>query len=410
MPGLLLINNYNYRRGGAEVVYLEQARMFREMGWRVSQLSMHHPQNEPSQFDDYFTESIEFGDSASLGVKLRQAVKIIYSREAEKKVRALIEKEKPDIVHAHNVYHHLSPSVLKASKDCGLPVVMTTHDLKLLCPAYSMRLHGQVCEDCRHFGRKALLRNRCMKDSLALSSLIYVESTLHSVSGIYKKNLDALVSPSRFMIGKFNEWGWDGPPLYHVPNFADIQEIRPQFSPGRHFVYFGRLSPEKGLHTLVTAAAKANVPLKLIGSGPMEVELRQLAEELHAEVSFPGFMNGAQLWQAVGESRAVVLASECYENAPLTILEAYACGKPAIGANIGGISELIVQGRTGELFPSGNSDMLADALRQYANYTDAEIEAQGREAHALVSARYTRSAHIAGLTNVYEQVLGRPLK
>lgn len=410
MPKLLLLNNYHYRRGGADVVYLEQAKMFRERGWEVAQIAMQHPKNEDSEYGSYFTEKIEFGDQMPLADRLRQAVKIIYSKEASAKVAALIGKLQPDIVHAHNVYHHLSPSVLKAARDSGVPVVLTTHDLKLLCPAYSMTSQGRVCEDCRTQGRRALLRNRCMKGSIALSSLIYVESSLHSALGLYKRNLDALISPSRFVISKFGEWSWDGPPIYHVPNFADFGERAPNFSPGRYFVYFGRLSPEKGLRTLVSAGARAGVPIVLVGTGPMEQELRVLAAQLNAEVAFAGFRKGEELWRLVGDSRAMVLPAEWYENAPLTIVEAYACGKPAIGADIGGIPELIRHGHTGALFSSGNVEELATVLREYADRPDREIEAQGREGYTWALKDFTRDRHVDRLIDVYERVSGRSMR
>ncbi|AOY01896.1 glycosyltransferase family 4 protein [Jeongeupia sp. USM3] len=404
MPTLLAVNNYHYRRGGADVVYLEQSRLLREQGWHVADFAMQHPRNEASDYGEYFAEEIEFGHGYGALTKAKHAAKIIYSFESAAKIRRLIEKVKPDVVHAHNVYHHLSPSVLKAAHDCGVPVVLTAHDLKLLCPAYSMLSHGRVCEDCNTRGRKALLEKRCLKGSLALSGLIYLESSLHDALGLYRKHVDRLISPSRFLADKFGEWGWDGAPLAHVPNFADVGALPPQYRPGRHFLYFGRLSREKGLLTLIDAVASAGVELWLVGTGPLEAELRQRAEQTGANVRFCGFQQGDALWQLVRDCRAIVLASECYENAPLTILEAYACGKPAIGAAIGGIPELIRPGETGAVFDSGNSEDLARVLRDYAAMADADIAEQGGRARAWVEQDFTVERHVARLQQVYREV------
>lgn len=406
MPRILLLNNYHYRRGGADVVYLEQGRLMREMGWQVSEFAMRHPLNEPSEFEDQFAEEIEYGHQYSTLTKVRHAAKIIYSVEAARKVRDLIRREQPDVVHAHNVYHHLSPSVLRAARQSGVPVLLTTHDLKLLCPAFSMLSHGKICEDCK-VSRFSVVRKRCLKNSLALSSLAYVESSIHAATGIYRKSIDRLISPSHFFIEKFAEWGWTGPPFSHVPNFVDVDALAPDFEPGKYFLYFGRLSTEKGLSTLVAAAAGAQVELRLVGTGPLEESLRKQAETSGARVEFCGFQKGEALWDLVRASRAVVVPSECYENAPLTILEAYACGKPVIGAQVGGIPELIQAGQTGEMFESGNSEALAAALRQYQTASDESIRAQGHTARDWVEADFTIQKHVERLIDVYRLVGAR---
>ncbi|SDW99942.1 glycosyltransferase [Thiocapsa roseopersicina] len=405
MNKILLINNYNYRRGGADVVYLEQARLLKSRGWRVSQLSMRHPQNDACEQEEYFSEEIEFGSQDGFLSKVRHAGKIIYSSEAYQKTRKLIHREKPDIVHAHNVYHHLSPSVLKAAHDCGVPVVLTVHDLKLLCPAYSMISNGEVCEECKVRGRSSVVRKRCMKGSLALSTLVYVETLIHSAIGIYKKNIDLIFAPSKFFIEKFREWQWDGPPLIHIPNFVDISSVSPVFAPGDYFVYFGRMSLEKGLITLVDAASIAGATVYLVGSGPMEAALRARVSETGADVRFCGFQSGKALWALVSGSRATVLASQWYENAPLTIIEGYACGKPAIGARIGGIPELIEPGGTGELFTSGDVDDLAAVLRRYIEMSNDAIEGQGRVAYEWANREFAPDCYIDRITNAYQRIL-----
>src|SRR6202035_2670119 len=240
MPTLLTINNYHYRRGGAEVVYLEQAALFEKHGWRVAAFSMSHENNLPSPWAKSFASEIEYLNKYSWPRALGNAAKSIFSFEAASKVRALIRSVRPDIVHAHNVYHHLSPSVLRAAKQEGIPVFLTLHDVKILCPARTMWRHGQVCEECRVNRIYNVVRHRCMKDSVALSSLIFLESGIHRLLGLYKNNVDKFISPSSFVMNKFIEWGWPADRFVHIPNFVDAATYVADYRPGRLILYCAR--------------------------------------------------------------------------------------------------------------------------------------------------------------------------
>jgi glycosyltransferase involved in cell wall biosynthesis len=402
MPTLLTINNYHYRRGGAEVVYLEEAALFEQHGWNVVALSMSHASNLPSRWAPFFVDEIEYLNKYSWPRVAVNAGKSIFSFEAAAKVKALIRKTHPDIAHAHNVYHHLSPSVLRAVKQEGIPVFLTLHDVKILCPAKTMWREGQACEDCKGGRIYNVVRHRCMKGSLALSSLIFTETAVHRLLGLYKNTVDKFISPSLFVMQKFIEWGWPQDRFVHVPNFVDATAYEPNYAAGQAFLYFGRLSGEKGLTTLVKAAAIARVSLWIVGTGPEEEALKMLADSLQANVTFYGYKTGGALWDLVRAARAVVLPSEGYENAPLSILEAYALGKPAIGARIGGIPELIHEGVTGRLFESKNTQDLAEALVAVAHMADSDVEGWGRQAQNVVATEYSPREHFERLLRVYK--------
>ena len=362
-----------------------------------------HPQNLASPWEHYFVKEIEFGRQYSRLRVLENAAKSIYSFEAVAKVRALVRKVRPNIAHAHNIYHHLSPSVLGAIKSEGVPMFMTLHDLKLLCPARTMWTNGAICESCKGGQLHNVISRRCMKGSLALSALIYVESSLHQGLHTYQRNIDKLIAPSKFVLGKFLEWGWPAQQLVHIPNCVDAARFAPNFAAGRAFLYFGRLSEEKGLATLVRAAALARVPLWIVGTGPEEGGLRLLAESLKADVVFYGFKTDDALWNLVGEARAVVVPSEWYENAPISILEAYALGKPVIGARIGGIPEMVRNDETGCLFESKNADDLARVLARVASLADSVIERWGKEARTWIAQEYSSSRYYERLVDLYAQ-------
>ena len=404
MANLLSINNYYYRRGGAEVVFLEQNKIFEKLGWTVIPFSMKHAKNETTEWQDHFVNEIEYGANHGLNKDFINALKIIYSWEAKNKLQSLIDFIKPDIAHLHNIYHHLSPSILPALKKNDIPTVMTLHDLKLLCPAYLMLSPSGVCEKCKggHIYNVAI--NKCMKRSFALSSLVFVETLVHRMSSIYKKNIDTFIVPSKFFINKFAEWGWEPDRLIHIPNFVDVDLLRPNYQPGKYFVFLGRLSREKGIKTLILAAHEAKVELKVIGNGPLEEELKILASSLDANVDFLGYQTGEALHKTIRNAKALVLPSECYENAPICILESYALGRPVIGANIGGIPELIREGETGVTFESANIESLKNALIKFKNMTDDSVIEMGKTARQWVENEYTVNNYSQRLQNLYSKL------
>jgi glycosyltransferase involved in cell wall biosynthesis len=376
-PRLLAINNYFYRRGGAEAVFFDHMAMFEAIGWDVVPFAMQHDQNEPSPYAGYFVSEIEYGRRTGPLRKAAQAANILYSFEAQRNLRRLIEVARPSIAHAHNVYHHLSPSIFPTLKAAGIPVVMTVHDLKLACPAYKMLRDGKVCED-----------------SYALSGLVLAETALHRALGLYRDKIDRLVVPSSFYLEKLVEWGWPREMMVHIPNFVNADQYRDDWEEDDYFVFAGRLAPEKGIATLIRAAALSRQRLVIAGTGPEEAALRALAAETGAIVTFSGYLSGPALHEAIGRSKALVLPSEWYENAPISVLEAYALGRPVIGARIGGIPEMIREGETGLLSLPGDAASLADALTAMAAKSAAERTAMGRAGRQWIAREFSASAYL----------------
>ncbi len=408
MPTLLSINNYHYYRGGAETVFLEHNRMFRELHWEVVPFAMSHPKNLPTPWSKFFVDELEFGHQYSLPDKLRRLPKVIYSFEARAKLSKLLGLTRPDVAHGHNIYHHISPSILGLLRRRSIPTVLTLHDLKIACPAYSMLASDGICERCRSGRLYNVVAHRCIKDSLALSLVVMLEAALHKLLGSYRHCVDRFVVPSRFYIEKFAAWGFPSAQFVHVPNFIEPARYRPEYSPGRHFLYFGRLSREKGVRTLIEAAARCGAPLALVGTGPQADELRVLARQLQARVEFLGYLTGDALHDAIRSARAVVLPSEWYENAPMSVLEGYALGKPLLGARIGGIPELLQEGLTGRSFESSNVDSLAGALQDFMARPAAELQELGRNGRQWVENEFSAARYADSIRAVYRG-LGVPV-
>ncbi len=401
---LLAINNYFYRRGGAESVFLDHMDLFTAAGWEVVPFAMQHPANLPSPWSGYFVSEIEYGGAGGPLTKARQAAKVVFSLEARRKIRALIGRAPPSVAHAHNVYHHISPSIFGALKAEGVPLVMTAHDLKIACPAYKMLSHGSVCERC-HGGRiHNVLLHRCVKDSLAVSGLVLLETLVHRSLGLYRDTLDRLIAPSRFYRDKLVAWGWDADRIAHIPNCIDARGYVPATDEDGYFVYAGRLAPEKGLATLLHAAALARQKLVLAGSGPEEPRLRRLAERLGSDVRFAGHLDKPALQRLIGEALALVLPSEWYENAPISLLEAYALGRPVIGARIGGIPELVGEGETGLLAESGNVLALAEALAALAALSPTARAGMGAAGRDWVGRAFSPDRYRERTLTLYEAI------
>ncbi len=399
---LLAINNYFYRRGGAEAVFFDHMHLFGEIGWDVVPFAMQHELNEATPWSEYFVSEIEYGRQTGLTRKLRQAASVIYSLEAQRNIRRLVERVQPSIAHAHNVYHHLSPAIFSTLKSLRIPVVMTVHDLKLACPSYKMLRDGKVCEDCRGGRIYNVLRHRCIKGSLPLSAVVFAETMLHRLLGLYRDKVDRLVVPSSFYLEKLAEWGWPRERMIHIPNFVDVSVFRADWQEGDYFVFAGRLAPEKGLATLIRAIALSGERLILAGTGPEEASLRQLSAELGADVTFAGYLSGERLHRLIGQSRALVLPSEWYENAPISVLETYALGRPVIGAAIGGIPEMVREGETGVLAASADVEDLARALNEMAALSPAGRARMGAEGRSWIGREFSAAAYRARTLELYE--------
>ncbi|HEX5049943.1 MAG TPA: glycosyltransferase [Gammaproteobacteria bacterium] len=397
---LLSVNNYYYARGGAEIAFFRHNAMLRDAGWSIVPFAMNHERNVGGP-NPTFVDEIELGSGDGPLGKARKALKAVYSFEARRKVAELIERAAPDICHAHNIYHHISPSILSLIRRRGIPLVMTLHDLKIACPAYAMLTHDGVCERCRDGRLFQVVTNRCMKGSVALSTLIMIESYLHRYLRSYVANVDRFLVPSRFYLQKLVEWGFDPARLEYVPNFVDAAAVTPRFTPGSRFVYFGRLTHEKGLATLLYAAARAGVGIDIVGSGPQAAELETIAKTAGTDVRFLGYLSGAALDAAIGAARAVVVPSEWYENAPLSVLEAAALGKALIVANMGGLPELVSDGATGWVFEARSVGALAERMAQVAALPDSAVEAVGRAARERVASEFSPDRHRNDIRRVY---------
>ena len=401
---VLLVNKYFYPRGGSENVFFDTGQLLREKGHEVIFFSMNHPQNAPSEYNKYFINNIDY-EKGGLGNTINVSLKLLYSVEAKRKIKKLINESRPHIAHLHNIHHQMSPSILDALKHYNIPVVMTLHDYKMICASYTMLHHGNVCEDCKGHKYYYCFFKKCLKNSTAKSALSTVEMYLHHrIIHIYN-NVDIFISPSNFLKNKLEEFGF-GSKIVHLPNFLKLDEFCPQFGWNENsIVYCGRLSEEKGLFTLIEAVKNLDINLKIIGDGPIRENLKARVQNMGlTNVYFLGYMKGESLKDEIRKSMAVVIPSEWYENNPRSLIEAFALGKPVIGTRIGGIPELVKDNQTGITFEPKNAYDLSSKINNIINNSD-QLLLMGKNARTFVENNLSAEIHFKSLMEVYEQAL-----
>ena len=403
---ILLVNKYFYRKGGAETYFFALAEGLRALGHEIAFFSMQHPNNEPSYWSKYVVSEKDYVGDISAFKKVQEASTLIYSFEARRKFEALLEEFKPDVIHMNNVHRQLTLSILDAPylKKHHVPVVYTAHDYILLCPAYTMvNGRGEVCDACldKHFIHAT--KNVCVKGSRIKSALATMEAEFLKFHHAYSK-IDLIIAPSQFMRSKLDEGGFAGKTVAmqnfltdsqmamgaRVANTHKFEDAQAGARP--YFLFFGRLSKEKGILTLVRAFLQAaglvggnadaqsddqsaqvlpvTWDLHIVGDGPERGAIEQLiasaGPQAASRIHLLGYKSGEELQREVGNARFSVLSSEWRENMPYSGLESLAAQTPIIGAKIGGIPELVEESRTGFTFESGNIADLKDGLLKAA--------------------------------------------
>lgn len=401
---ILLVNKYFNMHGGSETYFFGLAELLKKAGHEVIFFSMQDKKNLPCAQSEYFVSNVEFNGDLSAWDKLKAALRMVYSFEAKKKIAALIEKEKPDVIHINLFHRVLTASIVDAAKRYGIPVVLTMHDLNCICPNHTMLDHGQICEDCLHGNYLNCVKRVCFKDSRAKCLMAAAESEYNKLSGLYNK-IDLFITPSEFYKKKMEESGLTRSPIVHMKNFLPAQtEYGVHGNRGDYVLYYGRLSQEKGILTLVRAIEKVgNVPLIIVGTGPEEEAIRSEVNRLKLEdrVLLVGFKSGEALWRCVRESACVVVPSEWYEASGYTACEAQAMGKPVIVTDAGGLPENIIDGETGFVCPMKDEAALAEAIERIINLSDKDYHRMAEQAVENAKKLFCASDYVKKLIVFY---------
>lgn len=401
---ILLVNKFLYPKGGDAISTISTGGLLRSNGHEVAFWGMEHPLNPPDYpYRQYFVPSVDLNNVSGIRNRFKIASNMLYSVEAKRRFEKLVLIYKPDIVHLNNFAHQISPSILHVTHKYNIPVVMTIHDYKIVCPIYSMLLKSKTCEKCRGGRYYHCFVNKCTKGSYIKSLLNTVEMYLHhKILHIYDF-VDIFIAPSRFVKDKVVDMGLKQR-IEHLRHFVSLREFLPSSDwEEPSIVYFGRLSAEKGLFTLVEAMKGLDLKLKIVGEGPLRKTLGdRVATHGLKNVEFLGYRTGDELKNEIRKAMFVVIPSEWYENFSLVVIESFALGKPVIGARIGGIPELVKDNETGLTFEPGNPEDLSAKIKDLLKSPEKIVE-MGGNARVYVERELNSEKHYAGLMEIYQQ-------
>lgn len=375
---ILLVNKFHYLKGGSERYYFTLAEAFKAKGHEVIFFAMKDEKNNiPCDQEKYFVSNASV--KGGIKSKLNMILHIAYSKEAYKNMKELLEDEKPDLVILNLVHKQITCSIVDAIKEYNkdLPIFWTMHDLITVCPSYTMLDgNGNICEKCLDGDFSNCRKNRCIKGSRLMSILSTYEANQIKKKKWYNK-VDLFICPSQFYADKLKEANFTKSPIVCLRNPLPLDTVYERSEKEEGYVlFFGRLSAEKGVKTLIEASGKAGVRLVILGTGPIEEELKEFAK-CYKNVEFKGFQVGDALKNCVKNARCVVLPSEWYENGPYSAMEAMAMGKPLIVSNKGGLPELVENGKNGYVY--NTKEELVEALKKITTITGDEYVAMSND-------------------------------
>jgi glycosyltransferase involved in cell wall biosynthesis len=405
-----LVNTFHHRKGGDCTYTFDLADLLRSRGHEIVHFAMKHPANVAARYEEFFPEQVDFGTAFRNGSPIQRArafVRSLSSGEARCKFGRLLDETQPDIVHLQNFRRHLTFSIVLAARERGIPVVFTAHDYDPICPNSLLLARGRICTACRGKDFYKALFIRCKENSLAGSAAVAAEGMFVRLRRYYDL-IDVIITPSAFARERLVEFGFDPGKVRVVHNFLDASSYAPTYG-GEGALYFGRLVAEKGLDTLIKASAEAaGIRVAVAGEGPERPRLERLAHDLEVKsgargVEFLGYVERGRLNAIVSRAMCVVMPSIWFENFPYAVLEAFALGKPVVASDIGGLPEMVEDGRTGFLVAPGDAGGLARALRDLAADPARAVE-MGRDARRKVEEDFDAATHYDRIMEIYESL------
>lgn len=379
-----LVHNYYQQPGGEDAAVAAEGRVLEAHGHRVIRYTL---------------------DNGSI-VRMRRARLVrstVWNDGAYSDLRQLFDADRPAVAHFHNTFPLVSPAAYYAARDAGVPVVQTLHNFRLVCPNALLYRDGHVCEEC--LGRSVPwpgVVHACYRDSHSASAVTAAMLATHHALGTWQKAVDVYIALTNFARDKFIQGGLPAERIVVKPNFVPVDPGAGSRG-GRFALFVGRLSPEKGLGTLLAAwrALGGAFPLKIVGSGPLEATLDRTVPG----TEWLGHQPKENVLALMREAAFLVLPSECYEGMPMTIVEAFASGLPVVTSGQGSLAEVVEHGRTGLHFTTGDPVALAAAVER-AVAAPREMAEMGRAARGEFEAKYTAEEHYRQLCQIYAKVSG----
>lgn len=387
---IIMVHNTYQEPGGEDIVSRNDCELLRSNGHEVV---------------EYRRSNDEVEKFVSIR-RLALAKQTIWASDTRREFRELLRREKPQIVHIHNTFVMISPSIYWACREARVPVVQTLQNYRLLCPGALFLRDDKVCEECMEHGVWRGVRYGCYRGSRTATAVVAAMVSTHRFLGTWSRLIDCYLALTEFGRRKFIAGGLPADKMLVKPNC--VQPDPGEGNGDRNYALFvGRLSSGKGLRTLLAAWARLSVPipLQIVGDGPLRPELEESARQHGlASVCFRGRLKREETMAMMKGARCLVFPSESYEGLPMTVIEAFACGTPVIASNIGAMQDLIADGRTGFHFTPGDAENLANKA-EHAWTHPADMAALGKQARREFESKYTAASNYEILLGVYQRVL-----
>jgi glycosyltransferase involved in cell wall biosynthesis len=389
---IVLVHNTYLIQGGEDVVFWQERDLLRAAGHEVIEY-----QRFNSEMEQYSTVR-----------KLSMIGRTVWASDSHREFTELLQKHQPDIVHVHNTFPLISPSILWACHEQEVPVVHTLHNYRLMCPGANFIRDGKPCEDCTHGSLWQSVPHGCYRESPMQTAAVALMLSVHRARKTWTTTVDHYIALTEFARGKFVSNGIPAEKITVKPNCVDPDPEK-RTGEGSYALFAGRLSREKGALTLLKAWRQLpkNVTLRIIGDGPAleDVRAEATAHGL-SNITFVDRQRRERVIEAMKGAHFVIFPSELYENLPLTIIEAFACGVPVIASKLGAMQEIVEEGRTGMFFSPGDADSLARTVTS-AWERPEYMKRLGDQAREVFESKYTAAINYRSLMNIYQQVIAQ---
>ncbi len=387
---IVLVHNSYREPGGEDVVVSQECQLLERSGHQVV----------------VYRRSNDEAECSSIAGRLQLVSRIVWARDTCQEFGRLLRSVHPDLVHIHNTFYMVSPSIYSVCRQAHVPVVQTLHNYRLFCPAATFYRKTKVCQACVKHSLWRSVRYGCYRESRPATAAVALMLAAHRKLRTWTDSVDCYVALSEFARRKFVEAGLPAAKIFVKPNFVD-PDPGARIGTGDYVLFLGRLSPEKGAHTALAAwRLLPDVPLVVGGDGPERQELEaQAAQWRLVQVSFRGHLTRSESLATIKGARFLILPSEWYENFPVTIAEAFACGVPVICSRLGAIQEIVAHGRTGLHFTPGNPESLAGQV-DWAWHHRQEMAEMGHQARREYESKYTARMNYPRLLEIYTRAIG----
>ncbi len=380
---ILIVHNRYQHAGGEDAVEQAEGALLESNGHRVVRFEVTN-------------DNIK-----GLGKRVSAALNVVYSKASLELVSAKIAQFRPDIVHVHNFFPLLTPSVYDACGKAGLPVVQTLHNYRTICPGALLMRNGEICEKCIKGSPYCSIIHSCYRGSRFGTFAVVRMVAAHRKRGTWRTKVDRFIALTNFSKSKFVEAGFPREKIAVKPNFFNGKALAPSDNGRAGALFVGRLSLEKGVNTLMKAWEGLDIPLRVAGDGPLLETLRRSGLR---DVTPLGAKPGPEVMGEMHRAAFLVMPSECYEGFPIVIAESLAQGLPVIASRLGSMAELIDDGVTGLHFTAGDPSDLAAKVKWASEHPD-EMKVMGQNARDVYEKRYTPETNYKQLMEIYQDAI-----